>query len=56
MCSRIAAVHSEMKTSGQQWLLANVNVTGYYRVNYDTANWDKILTQLRSDHKVKAMA
>ncbi|XP_062404144.1 aminopeptidase N-like isoform X1 [Sardina pilchardus] len=46
------AGHSAMQTTGDQWLLANINVTGYYRVNYDTANWDKLLNQLRTDHQV----
>ncbi|KAK2913418.1 hypothetical protein Q8A67_001817 [Cirrhinus molitorella] len=34
------------------WILANLNVTGYYRVNYDSQNWERLLTQLTSDHKV----
>ncbi|XP_044135447.1 aminopeptidase N-like [Bufo gargarizans] len=39
------------KTAGQQgnWLLANINVTGYYRVNYDDVNWDRLLNQLNTD-------
>ncbi|KAL2093494.1 hypothetical protein ACEWY4_010806 [Coilia grayii] len=46
------ADRSEMQTSGEQWLLANINVTGYYRVNYDAANWDRIMAQLHTDHQV----
>ncbi|XP_063053492.1 aminopeptidase N [Engraulis encrasicolus] len=45
-------VDSVMKTSGEEWLLANINVTGYYRVNYDAANWDRLLVQLKDDHQV----
>uniref|UniRef100_H3CNZ7 Aminopeptidase n=1 Tax=Tetraodon nigroviridis TaxID=99883 RepID=H3CNZ7_TETNG len=38
-----------MKTS--QWLLANHNVTGYYRVNYDQGNWEKLLDTLNTSHE-----
>ncbi|KAG8012294.1 Aminopeptidase N [Nibea albiflora] len=34
------------------WVLANINVTGYYRVNYDLGNWERLLIQLDSEHKV----
>ncbi|XP_013878435.1 aminopeptidase N [Austrofundulus limnaeus] len=39
-------------SSGASWLLANINVTGYYRVNYDLGNWERLLTLLTSDHQV----
>ncbi|KAK7090085.1 hypothetical protein V1264_009931 [Littorina saxatilis] len=29
------------------WVLGNVNVYGYYRVNYDDDNWKKLATQLK---------
>uniref|UniRef100_A0A670ZHM4 Aminopeptidase n=1 Tax=Pseudonaja textilis TaxID=8673 RepID=A0A670ZHM4_PSETE len=32
-----------------QWLLLNINVTGYFRVNYDLANWEKLMSQLNND-------
>lgn len=38
--------------SGGAWVLANVNVTGYYRVNYDLGNWERLLIQLNTDHEV----
>ncbi|XP_068460282.1 aminopeptidase N-like [Clinocottus analis] len=31
------------------WILANVNCTGYYRVNYNPENWERLLTQLETD-------
>ncbi|KAJ8335457.1 hypothetical protein SKAU_G00387990, partial [Synaphobranchus kaupii] len=34
-----------------EWILANVNCTGYYRVNYDPDNWEKLLQQLKTDHQ-----
>lgn len=38
--------------SSDWWILANINVTGFYRVNYDLGNWDRLISQLNSDHKV----
>uniref|UniRef100_A0A4W5MPT6 Aminopeptidase n=1 Tax=Hucho hucho TaxID=62062 RepID=A0A4W5MPT6_9TELE len=38
-------------TSGH-WVLANINVTGYYRVNYDLGNWERLLFQLITNHQV----
>ncbi|KAL0619707.1 Aminopeptidase N [Plecturocebus cupreus] len=37
------------RTSGNEWVLLNLNVTGYYQVNYDEDNWRKIQTQLQTD-------
>ncbi|XP_060892349.1 aminopeptidase N-like [Labrus mixtus] len=35
------------------WVLANVNVTGYYRVHYDPGNWESLFVQLAGgDHQV----
>ncbi|XP_028439977.1 aminopeptidase N isoform X1 [Perca flavescens] len=41
-----------MKASGTEWVLANLNVVGYYRVNYDEGNWNKLLNCLMADHKL----
>ncbi|XP_072020377.1 aminopeptidase N-like [Amphiura filiformis] len=32
------------------WYLANIKQYGYYRVNYDDTNWDRLTTQLSGDH------
>ncbi|XP_042843592.1 aminopeptidase N [Panthera tigris] len=37
------------KTTANDWVLLNLNVTGYYLVNYDNENWKKIQTQLQTD-------
>lgn len=29
-----------------KWVLANINCMGYFRVNYDPVNWDRLLSQL----------
>ncbi|XP_067293180.1 aminopeptidase N [Pseudorasbora parva] len=46
------AFHNEMKTTGNEWVLVNLNITGYYRVNYDTENWERLLNQLTENHEV----
>uniref|UniRef100_A0A8B9H7W6 Aminopeptidase n=1 Tax=Astyanax mexicanus TaxID=7994 RepID=A0A8B9H7W6_ASTMX len=47
------ATHDPMKTDSE-WLLANVNVSGFYRVNYDPQNWQRLLSQLSTDHSVRS--
>ncbi|KAG9266986.1 aminopeptidase Ey-like [Astyanax mexicanus] len=47
-----SAMHKPMKVSRGDWVLANTNVSGYYRVNYDPENWERLLKQLSSNHQV----
>lgn len=37
------------KIAQNEWILYNIDVTGYYRVNYDNRNWDNLLNQLDTD-------
>ncbi|KAK8770097.1 hypothetical protein V5799_013438 [Amblyomma americanum] len=32
------------------WIKANVNQTGFYRVNYDASNWAALRAQLHREH------
>ena len=34
------------------WIMANINATGFFMVNYDKENWKKLTAQLREDHQV----
>ena len=45
-----------MKESGANWVLANIDVVGYYRVNYDQGNWDRLLNGLMTNHTVSFRA
>ncbi|XP_042215803.1 aminopeptidase N-like isoform X2 [Homarus americanus] len=35
-----------------QWVIFNLQETGYYRVNYDQDNWNLLIQQLLTDHRV----
>ncbi|KAM9764878.1 aminopeptidase Ey-like [Menidia menidia] len=36
---------------GTDWLVANIDMKGFYRVNYDTGNWERLLSRLSSRHQ-----
>ncbi|XP_035252401.1 alanyl (membrane) aminopeptidase b [Anguilla anguilla] len=44
--------NKNMTLTAEGWVLANLNVTGYYRVNYDLENWNRLLIQLNTNHQV----
>lgn len=50
--SKLAQVE-DLKTNENEWVLANINVTGYYRVNYDQANWERLLNVLQTSRQVR---
>ncbi|XP_014663086.1 PREDICTED: aminopeptidase N-like isoform X2 [Priapulus caudatus] len=39
-----------------EWIKANVNQTGFYRVKYDQKNWDALIRLLKSNHHVLSPA
>uniref|UniRef100_A0A8D3DNF3 Aminopeptidase n=1 Tax=Scophthalmus maximus TaxID=52904 RepID=A0A8D3DNF3_SCOMX len=43
--------NSLMRVSGHDWVLANTNVSGYFRVNYDLDNWGRLVSLLNSNHQ-----
>ncbi|XP_051918184.1 alanyl (membrane) aminopeptidase-like b [Hippocampus zosterae] len=45
-----SAVKDPFISKHGEWVLANVNCTGYYRVNYNPENWMNLLSQLESNH------
>ncbi|KAJ1180032.1 hypothetical protein NDU88_005257 [Pleurodeles waltl] len=47
-----SAMISDFKLTGNDWLLVNIDVVGYYRVNYDQENWRRLLEQLDRNHSV----
>ncbi|KFV64942.1 Aminopeptidase N, partial [Dryobates pubescens] len=47
-----SATYNEFKVSSPNWLLLILNVSGYFRVNYNLENWAQLLSQLATDHQV----
>lgn len=43
----------DMMLGAHDWLLANINMKGFFRVNYDSENWERLLTKLNSGHEVQ---
>ncbi|NXO80655.1 AMPN Aminopeptidase, partial [Sitta europaea] len=48
----VTDTNNDFKLSSPNWLLLNLNVTGYFRVNYNQENWDQLLSQLGTNHMV----
>ncbi|XP_059192055.1 alanyl (membrane) aminopeptidase-like b [Centropristis striata] len=46
--SRETVKKDEFISKSEEWILANINCTGYYRVNYNPENWERLLTQLET--------
>uniref|UniRef100_A0A8C2X912 Aminopeptidase n=1 Tax=Cyclopterus lumpus TaxID=8103 RepID=A0A8C2X912_CYCLU len=47
---------NEFIAKSGEWILANVNCAGYYRVNYNRENWERLSTQLETDpHRIPLM-
>ncbi|XP_068459156.1 aminopeptidase Ey-like [Clinocottus analis] len=46
-----SATITEMKALQTEWVLANLDVVGYYRVNYDQGNWNRLIDNLRTNHQ-----
>lgn len=45
------ATNSDFKIAPGEWLVANINMTGFYRVNYDNENWERLLNSLSTNHE-----
>ncbi|NXK27134.1 AMPN Aminopeptidase, partial [Arenaria interpres] len=43
--------NNNFMVGSNNWLLLNLNVSGYFRVNYNQENWDRLLAQLSSNHQ-----
>lgn len=47
-----ALVHLPRAISRNSWIKMNAGQTGFYRVNYEIDNWEKLIHQLNTDHQV----
>ncbi|XP_058703141.1 aminopeptidase N [Poecile atricapillus] len=50
--TEVTDTNNTFKLNSPGWLLLNLNVTGYFRVNYNQENWDQLLNQLGTNHQV----
>ncbi|NXQ09309.1 AMPN Aminopeptidase, partial [Vidua macroura] len=50
--TKVTATNNDFRLNSPSWLLLNLNVTGYFRVNYNQENWDQLLKQLDANHTV----
>ncbi|NXO17352.1 AMPN Aminopeptidase, partial [Oriolus oriolus] len=50
--TNVTDTNNQFKIDSPNWLLLNLNVSGYFRVNYNQENWDQLLNQLGNDHEV----
>ncbi|NWR52832.1 AMPN Aminopeptidase, partial [Regulus satrapa] len=50
--TKVTDTNDDFRLTSPNWLLLNLNVTGYFRVNYNQENWDQLLKQLDSNHSV----
>ncbi|NXE81336.1 AMPN Aminopeptidase, partial [Cochlearius cochlearius] len=50
--TKVSDTNNKFKVSSPNWLLLNLNVSGYFRVNYNQENWDQLLSQLSTNHQV----
>lgn len=47
-----AQVQVPLAKNVDKWFIGNLDSIGYYRVNYDVANWNLLIKQLKTDHTV----
>ncbi|XP_070772420.1 aminopeptidase Ey-like isoform X1 [Enoplosus armatus] len=45
------ATNTDMTIGSNGWLVANINMKGFFRVNYDSENWARLLAKLSSKHQ-----
>lgn len=41
----------DVALGANDWLVANINMKGFYRVNYDSKNWENLINKLNSQPK-----
>ncbi|NWU68282.1 AMPN Aminopeptidase, partial [Pterocles burchelli] len=50
--TKVSDTDLRFRVGSSSWLLLNLNVSGYFRVNYNQENWDQLLAQLATNHQV----
>ncbi|XP_059338091.1 aminopeptidase N [Ammospiza nelsoni] len=50
--TKVRDTNNDFRLTSPDWLLLNLNVTGYFRVNYNQENWNQLVQQLDTNHSV----
>ncbi|NXF23049.1 AMPN Aminopeptidase, partial [Rhodinocichla rosea] len=50
--TKVTDTNNDFKLNSPDWLLLNLDVTGYFRVNYNLENWNQLVKQLDTNHTV----
>ncbi|XP_054128757.1 aminopeptidase N [Melozone crissalis] len=50
--TKVTDTNNDFRLTSPDWLLLNLNVTGYFRVNYNQENWNQLVQQLDTNHAV----
>ena len=50
MNGKESSAEKELSVPGDDWIIVNLQETGYYRVTYDDHNWQLLVDQLLTDH------
>ncbi|NXV59800.1 AMPN Aminopeptidase, partial [Molothrus ater] len=50
--TQVRDTNNDFRLNSSNWLLLNLNVTGYFRVNYNQENWNQLIEQLDTDHLI----
>ncbi|NWY31069.1 AMPN Aminopeptidase, partial [Pheucticus melanocephalus] len=50
--TNVTDINNNFRLNSPDWLLLNLNVTGYFRVNYNQENWNQLIEQLDTNHTV----
>ncbi|XP_066414870.1 aminopeptidase N [Molothrus aeneus] len=50
--TQVRDTNNDFRLNSSNWLLLNLNVTGYFRVNYNQENWNQLVEQLDTDHLI----
>lgn len=52
----VSETNPDMVLGTNDWMLANINMKGFYRVNYDSDNWERLLARLASNPEVQTVS
>lgn len=52
-CCVLTSDFAGQSVNTSDWIIANTNQYGVYRVNYTQDNWNRLINQLKRNHSVR---